>query len=167
MKRLLSATLALTLAAAPLAMAQPMNGPGGGPPPPPHGGPGGYDHGPGAPGHDHGYDHGYNYGHDHGYDHGYDHGHDHGYDHGYDHGHWGPGGPPPPGGWHHWREGERFDAPHGYWRTVPNWHAYRGLYPPPPGQQWVWYNNQYMLVAITSGLIGAVLGATMAPQPYP
>ncbi|HTI01656.1 MAG TPA: RcnB family protein [Acidisoma sp.] len=163
MKRLLPVTLALTLAAAPLAMAQPMNGPGGGPPPPPHGGPGGYDHGPGAPGHDHGYDHGYNHGHDHGYNHG----HDHGYDHGYDHGHWGPGGPPPPGGWHHWRQGERFDAPHGYWRPVPNWHAYRGLYPPPPGQQWIWYNNQYMLVAITSGIIGAVLGATMAPQPYP
>lgn len=139
MKRLLSATLALTLATAPLAMAQPMNGPDGGPPPPPHGGPGGYDHGPGGPGPGPGP------------------GHDH----------WGPGRPPPPGGWRHWREGERFDAPHGYWRPVPNWHAYPGLYPPPPGEQWVWYNNQYMLVAITSGIIGAVLGAAMAPPPYP
>jgi len=132
MKRLLSATLAFTLAAAPMALAQPMGGPGS-PPPPPPGGPGpGHDHGhgPGGPGYHHGHP-----------------------------------PPPPPGGWHHWARGEHFNAPHGYWQPVPDWRGHPGLYPPPPGQQWVWYNNQYVLVAIASGIIGAVIGASMAPSP--
>jgi Ni/Co efflux regulator RcnB len=66
---------------------------------------------------------------------------------------------PGPGGWH---RGDRFNVPPGQRRAVNDWHRHRGLYAPPPGQQWVYYNNQYMLVAITSGIIGAILGAAAA-----
>ena len=92
---------------------------------------------------------------------------------GYHHGPGGPGGayqrPPGPGPYQHpprpWRTGQRFDVPRHDWRPVRDWHHHHGLYPPPPGQEWVEYNNQYVLVAVASGLIGAVLGATMAAQP--
>jgi Ni/Co efflux regulator RcnB len=55
-------------------------------------------------------------------------------------------------------------VPPGQRRVIGDWHQHRGLYAPPPGQQWVYYNNQYILVAITSGIIGAVLGAAAASQ---
>jgi len=66
---------------------------------------------------------------------------------------------PGPGGWH---RGDHFNVPPGQRHVVTDWHHHHGLYAPPPGEQWVLYNNQYMLVAITSGVIGAVLGAAAA-----
>ena len=59
-----------------------------------------------------------------------------------------------------WARGQRFDyryAPR--YQVVNNWQAYRGrrLYAPPRGYHWVRSGNDAVLVAITGGLIGAVL----------
>jgi Ni/Co efflux regulator RcnB len=63
-----------------------------------------------------------------------------------------------------WHRGDHFNVPPGQRQVVSDWHSHRGLYAPPPGQEWVQYNNQYMLVAVTSGIIGAILGAVAASQ---
>ena len=55
-------------------------------------------------------------------------------------------------------------GPANHYYAGNNWHHYRALYPPPPGQQWVNYNNQFYLVAIARRLIGAVIGAAAASQ---
>jgi Ni/Co efflux regulator RcnB len=44
---------------------------------------------------------------------------------------------------------------HSYY--VSNWRAYHGLYAPPNGQQWVNVDGQFLLVALTSGLIANAL----------
>ncbi|GAB0113676.1 RcnB family protein [Acidisoma sp. C75] len=163
MKRVISAALAFSLLGGPLALAQQPP-----PPPPPgqwHGGPGGPPgpggpHGPGGPpppGGWHGAPPGPpGYQQERGYDHRDAHwDHDHGYEHGRP--------PPPPGPRYGWGRGERIPPGQRY-AVVHDWHHYRGLYPPPPGQQWVQYNNQFYLVAIASGLIGAILGAAAASQ---
>ena len=57
-----------------------------------------------------------------------------------------------------WRKGERFDNRYARnYRVIHNPRAYR-LYDAPRGYRWVQSNNDAVLVAITSGLIGAVLG---------
>ena len=63
--------------------------------------------------------------------------------------------------WRKWNKGQRFD--HRYaqnYRVVNNWQQYRGrrLYAPPRGYHWVRSGNDAVLVAITGGLIGAVIG---------
>lgn len=61
----------------------------------------------------------------------------------------------------HWRKGERFDRQQARnYRQITNWRAYqnRRLYAPPRGYQWVQSGNDAVLVAVASGLIGAVLG---------
>jgi Ni/Co efflux regulator RcnB len=60
-----------------------------------------------------------------------------------------------------WQRGQRFDrryAPN--YRAVNDWRAYQGrrLYAPPRGYQWVQSGNDAVLVALASGLIGAVIG---------
>jgi Ni/Co efflux regulator RcnB len=40
---------------------------------------------------------------------------------------------------------------------VNDWRAYNGLYAPPHGQQWVNVDGQFLLVALTSGLIANAL----------
>lgn len=141
MKRLFSATLALSLLTSPIAFAQQ------GPPPPPPQGPGQQN----GNGHQQGYGHGQ--------------GHEQGYGHGQGHNSYNHQPPPPvhhgnPGyGWH---QGERM--PPGQRHYIHDWHHHRGLYAPPPGHEWVQYNNQYYLVAVTSGVIGAILGAAAASQ---
>ncbi|CAI9121217.1 RcnB family protein [Brytella acorum] len=72
-----------------------------------------------------------------------------------------------------WRRGDRFDR----WRdqryVVNDWNGYRGLYAPPRGYYWVRNGNQFLLTAIASGLIGAVVVSTapmaggMMPPPPP
>ena len=60
-----------------------------------------------------------------------------------------------------WRKGERFDQRQARnYRAVNNWKAYqnRRLYAPPRGYQWVQSGNDAVLVALASGLIGAVIG---------
>lgn len=61
-----------------------------------------------------------------------------------------------------WQRGERFDS-----RYARNYRQidYRGssrLYAPPRGYQWVQSGNDAVLVALTSGLIGAVIGGVLA-----
>jgi Ni/Co efflux regulator RcnB len=75
----------------------------------------------------------------------------------------GPGmhGPNPGTVWH---RGDHFDVPAGRRQVVRGWHNHHGLYAPPPGQEWVQHGDQYLLVAITSGLIGAILRAAAASQ---
>lgn len=58
-----------------------------------------------------------------------------------------------------WQRGQRFD--HRYaanYRVVNNYRGYHQLYAPPRGYHWVQSGNDAVLVAITSGLIGAVIG---------
>jgi Ni/Co efflux regulator RcnB len=58
-----------------------------------------------------------------------------------------------------WRKGERFDSRQARnYRVISNPRAYR-LYDAPRGYRWVQSNNDAVLVAITSGIIGAVLGS--------
>lgn len=57
-----------------------------------------------------------------------------------------------------WRKGERFDRRYASRYTViNNPRAYR-LYNAPRGYHWVRSGNDAVLVAITSGIIGAVIG---------
>ena len=57
-----------------------------------------------------------------------------------------------------WRKGERFDNRYASnYRVISNPRAYR-LYDAPRGYRWVQSNNDAVLVAVASGLIGAVLG---------
>ena len=57
-----------------------------------------------------------------------------------------------------WARGQRFDRRYATnYRVVNNYRDYR-LSAPPRGQQWVRSGNDAVLIAITSGLIGAVVG---------
>jgi Ni/Co efflux regulator RcnB len=57
-----------------------------------------------------------------------------------------------------WRKGERFDSRHaGNYRVIQNPRAY-GLRDAPRGYRYVQSGNDAVLVAITSGIIGAILG---------
>lgn len=57
-----------------------------------------------------------------------------------------------------WRKGDRFDRRQARnYRVIDNPRAYR-LNAPPRGYHWVRSDNDAVLVAITSGLIGAVIG---------
>ena len=57
----------------------------------------------------------------------------------------------------HWKRGERYSN----WRhhqPVRDYHRY-GLKRPGPGQEWIRVGNDYLLVGIASGLIGAMIAA--------
>ena len=56
-----------------------------------------------------------------------------------------------------WRKGERFDSRYASsYRVIANPRAYR-LHDAPRGYRWVQSGNDAVMVAITSGIIGAVL----------
>ncbi|KQN26302.1 hypothetical protein ASE86_09220 [Sphingomonas sp. Leaf33] len=60
-----------------------------------------------------------------------------------------------------WAKGQRFNrAEARNYRQISNWRQYqnRRLYAPPRGYQWVQSGNDAVLVAVASGVIGAVLG---------
>jgi len=62
--------------------------------------------------------------------------------------------------WRKWNKGQRFDSRYAQnYREVNNWQQYRGrrLYAPPRGYHWVRSGNDAVLVAVTGGLIGAVI----------
>jgi Ni/Co efflux regulator RcnB len=114
------------------------------------------DHGRG---HDRGNDHGHDRGHD---DHGHrgnDRGHDDHRGHGNDHRGYGyrpapryyghPGYGRPGYGRGHWERGHRYSGPT---YVVRNYGYYR-LRPPPYGYRWVRADNDFLLVAITTGII--------------
>ena len=59
-----------------------------------------------------------------------------------------------------WAKGQRFDRRYAQnYSEISDWHAYSGrrLYAPPRGYHWVRSGNDAVLVAVTGGLIGAVL----------
>lgn len=59
-----------------------------------------------------------------------------------------------------WAKGQRFDRRHAAnYRVVNNYRNYR-LSAPPRGYQWVRSGNDAVLIALTSGVIGAVIGST-------
>jgi len=59
---------------------------------------------------------------------------------------------------HRWAKGQRFDRRHASnYRVVNNYRDYR-LSAPPRGYQWVRSGNDAVLIALTSGIIGAVIG---------
>ncbi|MEC3949961.1 RcnB family protein [Sphingobium sp. HWE2-09] len=60
-----------------------------------------------------------------------------------------------------WAKGQRFDRRYATnYRVVNNYRDYR-LSAPPRGYQWVRSGNDAVLIAITSGLIGAVVGSAI------
>ncbi|MGE4322889.1 MAG: RcnB family protein [Sphingobium sp.] len=62
---------------------------------------------------------------------------------------------------HRWSKGQRFDRRHSAnYRVVNNYRDYR-LSAPPRGYQWVQSGNDAVLVAITSGIIGAIIGGAL------
>lgn len=62
---------------------------------------------------------------------------------------------PPHGGWH---RGDHYD---GHRMVVHDWHHYR-LHAPPPGYEWVQVNGQFMMIAITTGLIASIIAGAEA-----
>lgn len=59
-----------------------------------------------------------------------------------------------------WSRGQKFDRRYAQnYRAIPNWQKYRSnrLYQPPRGYHWVRSGNDAVLVAVTGGLIAAVL----------
>lgn len=59
-----------------------------------------------------------------------------------------------------WARGQRFDRRYASnYREISDWRQYRGrrLYAPPRGYHWVRSGNDAVLVALSGGLIGAVL----------
>ncbi|WP_267395514.1 MULTISPECIES: RcnB family protein [unclassified Sphingomonas] len=62
-----------------------------------------------------------------------------------------------------WRKGERFDRRYASNYRQIDYRQYRGrhLYAPPRGYQWVQSGNDAVLIAVTSGLIGAVLSGAL------
>lgn len=60
-----------------------------------------------------------------------------------------------------WAKGQRFDRRYAQnYQEIRDWRQYRGrrLYAPPRGYRWVRSGNDAVLIAVTGGLIGAVLG---------
>ena len=62
-----------------------------------------------------------------------------------------------------WRRGERFDRSRAQNYRELDYRQYRGrhLYAPPRGYRWVRSGNDAVLVAVSSGIIGAVLAGAL------
>ncbi|MDX3899811.1 MAG: RcnB family protein [Sphingobium sp.] len=61
----------------------------------------------------------------------------------------------------HWAKGQRFDRRYATnYRVIDNYRGYR-LSAPPRGYQWVQSGNDAVLIALTSGIIGAVIGGAL------
>ena len=63
----------------------------------------------------------------------------------------------------HWAKGQRFDRRYAQNYREIDYRQYRGrrLYAPPRGYHWVRSGNDAVLVALASGLIGAVIGGAL------
>lgn len=60
-----------------------------------------------------------------------------------------------------WAKGQRFDRRHATnYRVINNYRGYH-LNAPPRGYRWVQSGNDAVLIAIASGLIGAVIGGAI------
>lgn len=60
-----------------------------------------------------------------------------------------------------WRRGERFDRRYAQNYRQIDYRQYRGLRAPPRGYQYYQSGNDAVLVAVASGLIGAVIGGAL------
>lgn len=61
-----------------------------------------------------------------------------------------------------WQRGERFDSRYARNYRQIDYRRSGRLYAPPRGYQWVQSGNDAVLVALASGLIGAVIGGVLA-----
>jgi Ni/Co efflux regulator RcnB len=61
-----------------------------------------------------------------------------------------------------WKRGERFDNRYATNYRQVDYRRNGRLYAPPSGYQWVQSGNDAVLVALASGLIGAVIGGVLA-----
>ncbi|HCB76574.1 MAG TPA: hypothetical protein DEP91_10455 [Sphingomonas bacterium] len=63
----------------------------------------------------------------------------------------------------HWQRGQRFDRRYATNYRQIDYRAYRnrGVYAPPRGYQWVQSGNDAVLIALASGVIGAVIGGAI------
>ncbi len=63
-----------------------------------------------------------------------------------------------------WQRGQKFDRTQATNYRQIDYRTYRqrGLYAPPKGSQWVQSGNDAVLIAIASGVIGAVIGGAIA-----
>lgn len=52
-----------------------------------------------------------------------------------------------------WRQGDRYN---GNRVVVNDWHT-RGLHQPPPGYEWVNSGGQFIMIALTTGLIASII----------
>lgn len=62
-----------------------------------------------------------------------------------------------------WARGQRFDRRYATNYRVIDYRSYRnrGVYAPPRGYQWVQSGNDAVLIALASGVIGAVIGGAI------
>ncbi|GBQ78818.1 hypothetical protein AA14337_1264 [Acetobacter malorum DSM 14337] len=60
-----------------------------------------------------------------------------------------------------WSRGERYDGPRESRWMVNDWRRQPGLWAPPSGYQWMRYGNQFLLTALTTGIIAGVVNAGM------
>ncbi|NIJ35703.1 Ni/Co efflux regulator RcnB [Sphingopyxis panaciterrae] len=59
--------------------------------------------------------------------------------------------------WRKWRRGDRFDRRYARDYQTIDYRRYRGLRPPPRGYHYVRSGNDAVLIAITSGIVAAVV----------
>ena len=60
-----------------------------------------------------------------------------------------------------WQRGQRFDRRYATNYRQVDYRRYNRLYAPPRGYQWVQSGNDAVLIAVASGLIGAVIGGAL------
>jgi len=59
---------------------------------------------------------------------------------------------PPHGGWH---EGDRYNGG----RETVDWHQHH-LHQPPPGYEWVQSGDQFVMIAVTTGVIASIIAGS-------
>jgi Ni/Co efflux regulator RcnB len=61
---------------------------------------------------------------------------------------------PPHGGWH---QGDRYNGG----RETVDWHQHH-LHQPPSGYEWVQSGNQFVMIAVTTGIIASIIAGSSA-----
>lgn len=62
---------------------------------------------------------------------------------------------PPPHGWH---EGDHYNGH----RESVDWHHHHDLRQPPSGYEWVQSGNQFVMIAVTTGIIASIIASSAA-----
>lgn len=60
-----------------------------------------------------------------------------------------------------WNRGDRYDGPRESRWMINDWRRQPGLWAPPSGYYWMRYGNQFLLTALTTGIIAGVVNAGM------